>query len=161
MNVALIGIGYWGPNYARILSESSEAALAAVHDVNEDALGIARSRWPSVMTTTNLDDVLDSDIDAVIISTPTTTHFDIALQALEAGKHVLCEKPLATSRRECDQLDEAARAGGRTLMVGHTFIFNPAVQLMREYVLAGDLGRLLYSHATRTGLGPIRDDVNA
>jgi len=161
ISFGLIGVGYWGPNYARVLTEATAASFEWAHDLSDDALGIVRKRWPAVRATTRLDDVLESDVDAVIVSTPTVTHFELTKLALEAGKHVLCEKPLAMSRRECDLLDAAAKDAGRILMVGHTFIFNPAVQLMRDLVLAGDLGRLLYSHATRTGLGPIRDDVNA
>jgi predicted dehydrogenase len=157
----LVGIGYWGPNYARVLSELPDASFEYAHDLSRDALALVEQRWPSVHTTTDLDELLASDVDAVIVSTPTVTHFELVKKALAAGKHVLAEKPLATSRRECDVLGAAATEAGRTLMVGHTFIFNPAVRLMREYVEAGDLGRLLYSHATRTGLGPIRDDVNA
>ena len=161
INVGLVGVGYWGPNYARVLSEMPGVKLESAQDLRPEALGIVERRWPSVRTTTDLDELLGGDVDAVIISTPTVTHYEITLRALEAGKHVLCEKPLATSRRECDMLGAAAKDAGVTLMVGHTFIFNPAVRLMREYVEAGDLGRVLYSHATRTGLGPIRDDVNA
>jgi predicted dehydrogenase len=154
-------MGYWGPNYARVISELPAAGFVSAHDIDSEALGIVEQRWPAVHATTDLDELLASDIDAVIVSTPTVTHYEVALAALQAGKHVLCEKPLATSRRECDALAAAAKESGRTLMVGHTFVFNPAVRMMREYVEAGDLGRLLYSHATRTGLGPIRDDVNA
>ena len=161
LSVGLVGIGYWGPNYARILTEGSGTEFDWAHDLSAGSLEIVRQRWPHTRTTTNLDDVLDSDVEAVIVATPTVTHYEIASRALEAGKHVLCEKPLAMTRRECDQLAQAASEAGRILMVGHTFVFNPAVQLMRDYVLSGELGRVLYSHATRTGLGPIRDDVNA
>lgn len=161
IRTGLIGMGYWGPNYARILTETPHARFEWAHDVNAQALEIVESRWPVARTTTDIEELLSSDVEAVIISTPTNTHFQLASQALAAGKHVLCEKPLAMSRRECDLLDHAAREADRVLMVGHTFIFNPAVQLMRDYVLGGELGRVLYSHATRTGLGPIRDDVNA
>jgi predicted dehydrogenase len=100
-------------------------------------------------------------VDAVVISTPTSTHAPIALAALSAGKHVLCEKPLATTVRDCDALVAAAEKAGRTLMVGHTFLFNPAVVQLRELISGGELGDLLYCHADRTGLGPIREDVNA
>jgi predicted dehydrogenase len=158
---AIVGMGYWGPNYARVVSELPDASLSYAQDLNQGALAIVEQRWPWVTATTDLDQVLESDVDAVIVATPTSTHFEIVGRALEAGKHVLAEKPLALSRRECDLLGAAAKDAGRVLMVGHTFVFNPAVRLMREYVEQGALGRVLYSHATRTGLGPIRDDVNA
>jgi predicted dehydrogenase len=161
MRVAVIGLGYWGPNYARVVGELDATELTWICDTSADALASVGRRF-SARTTTELDEVFGApDVDAVIVSTPTSTHADVAGRALDAGKHVLCEKPLAASVAECDELIARANAAGRMLFVGHTFIFNPAVRQMRELVEAGELGRLLYCHATRTGLGPIRQDVNA
>ena len=160
--VGLIGLGYWGPNYARILNELSDATLAWACDIDPTALELVRGRFPTVRLTTQPAEVFeDPSVDAVVIATPTTLHAELTLAALSAGKHVLCEKPLAMSVSECDELIEASKAAGRVLMVGHTFIFNPAVRRMRELIAAGELGTVLYCHASRTGLGPIRADVNA
>jgi predicted dehydrogenase len=162
LRVGLIGFGYWGPNYARVVNELEEMELTVVCDVSGKVLSSMASKLRGVATTRNYSVVLDDDaVDAVIVSTPTSTHYEIALAALNAGKHVLCEKPLAASVAECDELIAAAERAGKVLFVGHTFLFNPAVRAMQELVESGQIGRLLYCHATRTGLGPIRQDVNA
>jgi predicted dehydrogenase len=162
IRLALIGLGYWGPNYARVLGELSGAELVWACDVAEEALELVRHRYPAVRTTTDLEEILsDSSVDAVIVSTPTSTHATVSLAAISAGKHVLCEKPLAASTSECDEVIAATEANGCVVMVGHTFIFNPAVRRMRELVASDAIGRVLYCHAARTALGPIRRDVNA
>jgi predicted dehydrogenase len=162
LRVGLIGLGYWGPNHARVLSELPETELVAVADISEQAIRLVRGRYPAVRTTHDARDVIEApDIDAVIIATPTSSHHSLTLAALEADKHVLCEKPLATSTTECDELIAAAERSGRVLFVGHTFVFNPAVRMMREFIDAGEVGEVLYCHTARTGLGPIRSDVNA
>ncbi len=161
LRVALIGLGYWGPNYARVLTEVSDAELVAVCDSNPQAIDFISARFPSVRTAYRIDDVLESDdVDAVIIATPTSTHHALTLAALGADKHVLCEKPLATTVAECDELIAAAERLERTLVVGHTFVFNPAVRYLRDLIVRGEVGRVLYCHAERTALGPIRQDVN-
>jgi predicted dehydrogenase len=160
--VGIIGLGYWGPNYARVLHELGRATLAWACDARPEALDLVRTRYPGVQLTTSADDVLsDPEVDAVIVATPTSTHAELSLAALEAGKHVLCEKPLAFTTGECDRVIEAAETAGRILMVGHTFIFNPAVRRMKELVGNGVVGDIRYCHSARTGLGPIRSDVNA
>ena len=162
LRVGLIGLGYWGPNHARVLSELPETELVAAGDVSEQATAFVRARYPGARTTLDPYELIEApDIDAVVVATPTSTHYSLTLAALEAGKHVLCEKPLATSTAECDELIVAAERAERILFVGHTFIFNPAVRMMRELISAGEIGRVLYCHTARTGLGPIRSDVNA
>jgi predicted dehydrogenase len=162
LRVGLIGLGYWGPNHARVLSELPETELVAAGDVSEQATAFVRARYPGARTTLDPYELIEApDIDAVVVATPTSTHYSLTLAALEAGKHVLCEKPLATSTAECDELIAAAERAERILFVGHTFIFNPAVRMMRELISAGEIGRVLYCHTARTGLGPIRSDVNA
>lgn len=157
----MIGLGYWGPNYARVVDELPGVRLAAVCDASADALEILRDRAVSARTTTSAASIFDDDeIDAVIVATPTVTHHALALDGLRAGKHVLCEKPLAATVLECDELIAAAEESGRILFTGHTFLFNPAVPQMKDLVETS-LGRLLYAHTVRTGLGPIRHDVNA
>jgi predicted dehydrogenase len=162
LRVGLIGLGYWGPNHARVLSELPETELVAAGDVSEQATAFVRARYPGARTTLDPYELIEApDIHAVVVATPTSTHYSLTLAALEAGKHVLCEKPLATSTAECDELIAAAERAERILFVGHTFIFNPAVRMMRELISAGEIGRVLYCHTARTGLGPIRSDVNA
>jgi predicted dehydrogenase len=162
LRVGLIGLGYWGPNHARVLSELPDVEFVAAGDVSARATGFVRSRYPGVRATLDPYEVIEAqDVDAVVVATPTSTHYSLTLAALEAGKHVLCEKPLATSTAECDELIMAAEYTGRILFVGHTFIFNPAVRMMRELITGGEIGRVLYCHTARTGLGPIRSDVNA
>jgi predicted dehydrogenase len=162
LRVGLIGLGYWGPNYARVVSELPDTSLAVACDASADATELIRIRNPATRTTTEPADVFDAnDVDAVIVATPTSTHFELSLAALESGKHVLCEKPLASTVAECDELVAAADRADRTLFVSHTFIYNPAVRHLRALVESGEVGRVLYCHAARTGLGPIRQDVNA
>jgi predicted dehydrogenase len=161
IRVALIGLGYWGPNYARVLNELPDAELVAVCDTSAEALSFMQTRSPHARAESEPEEVFAAaDVDAVVVATPTTTHAELALAALEARKHVLCEKPLAGTVDECDALIAASERTGRILFVGHTFLFNPAVQRMRELIEEGSIGRLLYANAVRTGLGPIRDDVN-
>jgi predicted dehydrogenase len=162
IRLGLLGLGYWGPNYARVLGELPDADLVWACDVLPEKLDVIRQRDRTITLTTHIDDVLgDPSVDAVIVSTPTSTHADLAQAALESGKHVLCEKPLALSTQQCDALIDAADAAERVLMVGHTFLFNPAVRRMRDMVAGGTVGEILYCHAARTGLGPVRQDVNA
>ena len=162
MRIGLIGLGYWGPNYARVVTELPGVELAVVCDSSPDAVKFVQSRVPGVAATTDPGAVFaQADVDAVIIATPTWTHAELTLAALSAGKHVLCEKPLARSVEECDRVIAEADRVGKILFVGHTFLFNPAVRRLHELVQGGEIGRLLYAHTARTGLGPIRQDVNA
>ena len=160
VRLALVGLGYWGPHFARIAIEHETADLVWCCDQHEPALDLPRRRYPQVGRTTLFQDVLDdSSVDAVVIATPTATHADLAVAALEAGKHVLVEKPLAASSEEIDRI--AAARGDRVVMVGHTFVYNSAIAAIRELVATGELGRVQYLDSTRAALGPIRHDVNA
>jgi predicted dehydrogenase len=162
LRVGLVGLGYWGPNYARVLTELPDAELVAACDLREEATSLVHNRYPRVRTARDPAEVISApDTDAIIISTPTSTHYPLALAALGAGKHVLCEKPMATTTAECDDLIATAARVQRVLFIGHTFIFNPAVRMIRELIVSGEIGGILYCHAARTGLGPIRTDVNA
>jgi predicted dehydrogenase len=162
LRVSLIGLGYWGPHYARVLSELGDTELVAACDLSEEALSLIQARYPNVRATRDPRSAIEADdVDAIVVATPTSTHHSLVLAALRAGKHVLCEKPLARTSAECDELIAASAETGRTLMVGHTFIFNPAVRMMRSLIEAGEIGRVLYCHTARTSLGPIRSDVNA
>ena len=162
LRVGVIGLGYWGPNYARVLSELPAADLVAACDLSEDAISPLAARYPAARMGRDPRTILEADdVDAVVVATPTSTHYALTRAALDAGKHVLCEKPLASTVAQCDELIAAAKRARRVLFVGHTFIFNPAVRQMRELVASGALGRVLYCHTVRTALGPIRHDVNA
>lgn len=160
--IAVIGCGYWGVNYVRVMSELQEARLTAICEPRGERLAEIGSRYPSAALIQDLEELLiRSDVDAVVVATGATSHYGVARRCIEAGKHVLIEKPLATDSSEGEALVEFARERGVVLMVGHTFIFNPSVMKMRSYVDNGTLGSLYYLYSRRTNLGPVRHDVNA
>jgi len=162
VRVGLVGYGYWGPNYARVISELGNSEVVAICDTAPERLARAAGRHPQAHPTRDVAEVLDrSDVDAVVISTPATTHYELARRALESGHHVLVEKPLATTIADCEALIEVAKRAGKTLMVAHTFLYNPGIRKMKDCMDAADFGRTYYLHSTRTNLGPIRHDVNA
>jgi predicted dehydrogenase len=159
--VAVIGCGYWGMNYVRVFHELQDAWLPCVCDEREARLEDVQSRYPGTFVTSHLDEALDAPgVDAVVIATEASTHLEIATHALEAGKHVLIEKPLTTEVEDADRLIALAEANGVVLLVGHTFIYNDGVRKVKEYVDGSYLGDLYYLYARRTSLGPIRGDVN-
>jgi predicted dehydrogenase len=161
MRFALIGLGYWGRNYLRLLGEKHEVEVAAVCDTSSAALADVLVDHPAARVTADLSDAISDDVDAVIIATPATTHFDIAFAALASGKNVLCEKPLAVSSEDCQVLLDLAEENGAVLFVGHTFIYNEAIRATRDLVLGGDLGRVRHCHASWMAPGPVRHDVNS
>jgi predicted dehydrogenase len=162
MDVALVGYGYWGPNLARNIDASDVTCLATVCDISESARERAARRFPMIQVTGDLDRVLENDaIDAVVLALPIHLHHRVALAALEHGKHVLVEKPLATTVEESDELVATAEDRGLALMVGHTFLFNGAVQAAKRYLDEGELGELYYITMRRTNLGIVHSDVNA
>src|SRR5579864_9494670 len=122
MRAGLIGAGYWGPNLARVLQQSTRWEFAACCDLSPDRLHRILQQYPSARGYSSAEELLESELDAVLIATPISTHYDLALQALSAGKHVFVEKPLAESAEKIDRLIETARARRLVLMVGHTFI---------------------------------------
>ena len=161
LRFAVVGCGYWGGNYLRIMNEVSGSEVVGVCDQRPERLREIASRL-HVATTTEIRDLLErDDVNAMILCTEATSHFRLARLCLEAGKHLLVEKPLTTTTAEADELIRLARENGLTLMVGHTFLYNPAVRKIKEYVVNNELGRVYYLYARRTNLGPIRHDVNA
>jgi len=157
----VVGAGQWGLNYVRALGELEGCSMSLVCDVSQQRLEHAESRQPGVRTTTSLDDVLnDPDIDAAIVATPATRHFEVASRLLAAGKHCLVEKPMTTTVEDAVRLGELAQEHSRLLMVGHVFRHNEGVEYVRGMVGRGDIGEVLYIYFTRTNLGPIRSDVN-
>lgn len=162
INLALIGFGYWGPNYSRVLTTQDGVNLKWICDLEPRLLKEAKKLFPGVLITEDYRKILtDKFIDAVIVATPTVTHAKVASDALTAGKHVLVEKPLATSLKDAVKLEKLAKARKKVLMVGHTYLFNPAVSYLKKEIAKGTLGNILFFIAQRTNLGPIRSDVNA
>jgi predicted dehydrogenase len=143
INFGVIGYGYWGPNLVRNLFEVSETQVVAISDMRQDRLSLAKSRYPSVEITTDFHDLLnDPNIDAIAIATPVFTHYDLAMQALQSGKHVMVEKPMTSTSEQATRLiDEAARRN-LVLMVDHTFVYTGAVR--KIIVDSGKLGDVLY-----------------
>jgi predicted dehydrogenase len=161
VRVAVVGLGYWGPNFVRLLHELDGCELSAVCDVNEAALAKMARRYPAVRQTRELADLLaDDDIDAVVIATPVGTHFDLARAALEAGKHVLVEKPMAGSVAEAEVLITIAEEHGLTLMPGHTFLYSPPVNAVRELMQSGELGEIYFISTSRVNLGLHQSDAS-
>jgi predicted dehydrogenase len=161
IRVGVIGYGYWGPNLVRNFAEVTGSIVAAVSDLSTQRLAEVRGRYPAVKTTTDYQDLLaDPGIDAVVIATPVRTHFDLALQALRAGKHVLVEKPMAQTSAQARLLIETAEQNERVLMVDHTFIYTAAVRKIKELITADRLGQLYYYDSVRVNLGLVQHDVN-
>jgi len=160
LRVGVIGCGYWGPKLARNFHDSALTELTHLADFREDRLAHMRELYPGVRTTTDYRELLRSEINAVAIATPVSTHHRLALDALSAGKNVLVEKPLAASTEQAREIAEAADRRGLIAMVGHTFQFNPAVDAVRHLVARGELGRVYYVDATRVNLGLLQPDIN-
>lgn len=161
LRVGVIGCGYWGPNVVRNFAENPRTKVAAVADLRQERLEAIRRRCDGARLTTRAEEVIaDPAIDAVAITTPVSTHAELALSALEAGKHVLVAKPLAASVTEATELIGAARRAERVLMVDHTFVYTGTVRRMRALVQEGVLGELYYFDSVRINLGLFQHDVN-
>jgi predicted dehydrogenase len=161
IGVGIVGYGYWGPNLLRNFSEVPGCKVVSVSDLQDARLAKVRARYPSVKTTTSVGDLIaDTQVDAVIIATPVCTHFDLAMQALRAGKHVLVEKPIATTSDHAQQLLDEADRRRLVLAVDHTFVYTGAVRKMRELVESGGIGDIYYYDSVRVNLGLFQHDVN-
>lgn len=159
--VAVVGLGYWGPNLIRVLSEQENTEIAWICDLDHERLTQFRRRYPGARSTTQFDRVLsDPSVDAVIIATPVHTHYRLAAQALQAGKHTFVEKPLASSSKLADELAELALLTDRVLMCGHTFIYSPPVRTVKRMIAAGTLGDVYFISASRVNLGLHQRDVS-
>ena len=157
----IVGLGYWGPNIVRVLHDLDDAEVVVVCDLDRDALDKVGRRYPAVRLTTTFEDLLDSStVDALVIATPVSTHFSLALAGLEAGKHVFVEKPLAASVGEAEALVEAAEKQGLTLMPGHTFLYSPPVNAVRALIDGGDLGDIYFISSSRVNLGLHQPDIS-
>ena len=160
--VAQIGVGYWGPNLLRNLVSNPEFIVKKVIDKVKDRREFVNSRYPGIKVSQNIEDVMsDPAIDAVVLATPVGTHFDLTIQALRAGKHVLVEKPMATQLEEVEEIQNEASQRELVAMVGHTFIFNSAVRYIKDIIDKKQLGDIRYIYSQRVNLGRIRSDVDA
>jgi predicted dehydrogenase len=161
IGLGVIGYGYWGPNLVRNFSEVPDARVIAVSDLRSNRLALAKQRYPHLETTAEYRDLLSNPrIDAIVIATPVSTHYEFAQAALRAGKHVLVEKPLAGTSEEVVRLiDEAARRN-LVLMVDHTFVYTGAVRKTQELVASNSLGHIYYYDSVRINLGLFQHDVN-
>jgi len=161
IQVGVIGYGYLGPNLVRNFMAAPGSSVVAVADLREERLQPLRKLYPSLKTTKDAASVInDSTVDAVIIATPVSSHFELAVAALEAGKHVLVEKPLATTSDQARQLIDIAAARKLVLLVDHTFVYTDAVRKMRELITTGALGEIYYYDAVRVNLGLFQHDIN-
>ena len=162
IGVAVIGAGHWGPNLIRNFENPPKSEVLFVVDRDPDRLRQVQCRFPHVAVGESFEETLrDERVEAVVIATPTTSHYALVKAALVAGKHVLVEKPITADAAQAQELEIIAAEAERVLMVGHVFVYNAAVQRVRRYIEAGELGPIYYVSMVRTNLGPIRMDVNA
>ncbi|HEY9828737.1 MAG TPA: Gfo/Idh/MocA family oxidoreductase [Stenomitos sp.] len=160
-NIGVIGCGYWGPNLIRNFSEIPGTKVKIVSDFSIDLLKKVQSRYPTIKITTDCQDIFtDPEIDAVAIATPVSTHFDLALAALQAGKHVWVEKPMTATVQQAERLIDEAKRRNLVLMVDHTFVYTGAVRKMQELVAGNVLGKIYYYDSVRVNLGLFQHDVN-
>lgn len=161
MRIGVIGLGYWGPNLVRNFLSTDGVEMVSAADMNEQRIKMAAKKFPSVYLTKEYRELIKSaDIDAIAIATPVSTHFQLAKEALENGKHVLLEKPITAKASEAEELLAIAARKKLTLMVDHTFIFTGAVRKIKELVDSGEIGKLHYFDSVRVNLGLFQHDVN-
>jgi predicted dehydrogenase len=161
VGIAVVGLGYWGPNLLRVIADNPDAEVRWICDLDRDRLARYRRRYPGARITTRIDRVLtDPSVEAVVIATPVHTHYALAAQALEAGKHVFVEKPLAPSSELADDLSELASDRDRVLMCGHTFIYSPPVRAIKRMLDADTLGEIYFISSSRVNLGLHQRDVS-
>jgi len=160
VKVGVLGCGYWGPKLVRNFNQLDEAEITMACDLRADRLQYIRNLYPGTVTTSNFKDLLHSNLDAIVIATPVNTHYPLAKAALEAGKHVLIEKPMTYSSKQAKELVDLAHLHGLILMVGHTFEYNAAVEEIKCIIESGELGQIHYIDAIRVNLGLLRPDIN-
>jgi predicted dehydrogenase len=161
IRVGIVGYGYWGPNLVRNFSEAPDTTVTAVSDLRPERLSLVNRRYPGVQTTTSVEELLANPaVDAVAISTPVSTHFELGMRALKAGKHVLIEKPMTGTSQEAMALIAEAERRGLVLMVDHTFVYTGAVRKIRDLIGGGQLGEPYYYDSVRVNLGLFQHDVD-
>jgi predicted dehydrogenase len=161
VRIGCIGLGAWGKNLLREFANTQGAAVTIACDPSETALARARANHPDIRMTSDISDVLASDVEAVVIATPPVSHYDVASKAIDAGKDVFVEKPLVLDVASGERLVAQARKAKRLLMVGHIMEYNPAVDWLKRYIAEGGLGNVYYVYATRVNLGQVRENENA
>jgi len=160
VKVGVIGCGYWGPNLIRNFIELPGSTVKVVCDLREERLNHVKNCYPQVHTTQSLDEFFSMDLDAAVVATPPATHYDIATQCLRNGLNVLVEKPLALNSVHAQAMTDLAKEVSKILMVGHTFIYNPAVQYLRKLIQDGELGHIYYVDTVRVNLGLFQPSLN-
>ncbi|MBS3913191.1 MAG: Gfo/Idh/MocA family oxidoreductase [Bacteroidetes bacterium] len=154
LRIGIVGLGYWGPNLVRNFNNLTDAKVTCVADFDEKRLARIKSNYPAIETYASAEEIISrTDVDAVVLATPIKTHYELAKKALENNKHVLVEKPLATSNAEVTELIEIAERMGKVLMVDHTFLYTGAVRKIRGLMDEGEIGELQYFDSTRVNLG--------
>lgn len=160
MKVAIVGLGYWGPNLVRNFLSTDGVERVSCFDLDRERVSMIRRKYPNIAPHASYDELLASDVDAVVLATPVSTHHPLGMKALRAGKHLLVEKPLAASAVECDDLVNLAAKNGRVLMVDHTFVFTGAVRKIKDIIASGLIGDVYYFDSVRINLGLFQHDVN-
>ena len=160
IRVGIIGLGYWGPKLARNFSGQDGATVTMGADLREDRFDDLKEICPNAIVTKDYKDLFNGPVDAVVIATPVSLHYRLAKEALLAGKHVLVEKPMAEDSTQADTLVSIARENNLRLMVGHTFLYNAAVETVRRVIKSGELGEIYYLNALRVNLGQLQPDIN-
>jgi len=161
VRIGIIGAGYWGTNLVRAFNDTEGAQIVGVADKKQGRLQFVEKRYPHIRVTGEMDDLLnDPEIDAIVVSTPVPTHYDIGRRVIEAGKHAMIEKPLAYSYSDASKLKELAEKNKRVLTVGHVYQFSPAVEWLASRISSGTLGRLFHIDSIRINLGPPASEVD-
>ena len=160
VRIGVVGLGYWGPNVVRNMARVADLAWCC--DLSQESRERYAPQYPRTRFTAEFDDLLDDpDLDAIAIASSVPTHHPLGMRALEAGKHVFIEKPLAAGVADARELVAAARGAGRRLMVGHLLLFHPALAVVRSLIDSGELGQIYYLYGNRQNLGKVRADENA
>lgn len=160
MNIGIIGIGYWGPNLVRNFSAQKNVAKVIACDQRQERLDFIKSKTPSVITVSDIDELMKCDIDAVVIATPVDTHYFLAKKALESGKHIWVEKPFTSTSQQGEEILELADKKNLRVFIDHTFIYTGSVRKMKEIVTKGELGKILHFDSVRINLGLFQKDIN-
>jgi protoporphyrinogen oxidase/predicted dehydrogenase len=161
IRIAVVGLGYWGPNLVRNLAESPSFEITHLCDVRPEAVEAVQARYPGIPGTTRYEEILrDPDVDAVMLATPVSTHYPLAVSALESGKHTFVEKPLAGSSQEVQELVSVAEQNGLVLMPGHTFLYSPSVTTIKRLIDSGELGEIYFISSSRVNLGLHQRDAS-
>jgi predicted dehydrogenase len=161
IKLGIIGCGYWGANLVRNFYNTNNCEIKIVAEASSARQDFVAKNYPEIQITSEYTDLLkDKEIDAIIVATPASNHFQIAKESLNAGKHVFVEKPLALTSKDAEELVELAEKKKKTLMVGHTVIYNEPIKKVKEFIDSGEIGEIYYAYASRVNLGKVRSDVN-